>query len=244
MTTTPSDVPVIISNRRFGVTTAIDEPTFAPLGPTPGLGSAAMPATDADDVPDMAVPTRAQGNVGGIDSAWQNPRGVDRFGPPAPWYPVGHGAPSGTRLSTTGGDDPGAGLTRFPRPRTFSLIADYIVNRTAKLWTLGREDGKGPSPRYVGRKGFSPTQNVTPSIGLVDWTRAGPIPVGGIRFRPMTLRREFLQDEQSLSGLHTLVPKRARTPVGALSMIPAHQPRLTDRGTPGSFGETTEVLNA
>lgn len=232
----------LIDYRRFG---APDRYVPAPRDKAPGLGS-----TASEEVPQApGQPHNAPAEFTGIDSR-------SRFvGEPFP-SPVGHGGPtSGITPQATLPEpnlntqfDPPARqvqpVRRWQAPARLEFMASlgqllpFLERIGAIIFVRSRRPGGEPVP---GPAMGGPGGGVNRASDLIRWSDFGVVP-GRIN-RRYTLRREFEQDAQTFLGLRGTEAKRAATSTSPVRMLPPRISRLTSRRLPGSFGQTTEVLN-
>ncbi len=107
----------------------------------------------------------------------------------------------------------------------------------ALVFVRSRRPGgeKPPGPAIGG-----PGGGITRASDLIRWSDFGVVP-GKIN-RRYTMRREFMQGAQLFLGLRGTQAKRGATSTSPVRMLPPRVSRLTDRRLPGSFGQTTQVL--
>ncbi len=232
----------LIDYRRFG---APDRYVPAPRDKAPGLGS-----TDSEEVPQEAAPDQvAVAEFTGIDSR-------SRFvGEPKP-PPIGHGGPTAgvTPLPTL--PEPNLG-TQFDAQAPL-VIAPPIGQMPARAERAASLGQKTPLLERIGALLFvrsrlpggedvpgpaigGPGGGITRASDLIRWSDFGAV-LGKIN-RRYTMRREFMQGAQVFLGLRGTEAKHASASTSPVRMLPPRVSRLTDRRLPGSFGQTTEVLN-
>jgi hypothetical protein len=229
----------LIDYRRFG---APDRYVPAPRDKVSGLGS-----TDNEEIPQAdAYPLEQPHAFTGIKSR-------SRFMPEDKPPPVGHGG-------ATSGITP---LPTLPDPNLESQFEPNVpmVDRFYPGGHVGRTQGFGVGVGrfleaihgllYVRRRsegGESAPAAIQGGVGggttyasdPIRWSDFGKVP-GKIN-RRYTLRREFMQDAQTFLGLRHYAEKRAASSTSPVRMLPPRTYRLTTRTLPGSFGQTTEVL--
>lgn len=219
-------------------------PIPAPRDKAPGLGS-----TDSEEVPqeEFRYPLEQPAHFTGIESR-------SRFAPEPFPSPVGHGGPtSGVRPQA---DMPEPNLqTQFER--TDAQVDPSRLAEGAQSRRVGSLGGKGifltairalvfvrsrrpggespPGPVLGGAGG-----GINRASDLIRWSDFGSI-AGKIN-RRFTLRREFFQDAQTFLGARIYQARQSAASTSPVSMLPPRVSRLTDRRLPGSFGQTTEVL--
>jgi hypothetical protein len=216
----------------------------APRDKATGLGS-----TDSEQVP--------QGPGGPIEEPhrFTGIRSRSRFAPEPKPPAVGHGgATSGIYPLTTLPEpnldsqfDSQAGLVQVPiayqmpqraeRMASLGQNVPFLERIMALVYVRSRRPGgeDAPGPAMGG-----PGGGIDRASDLIRWSDFGVVP-GKIN-RRYTLRREFLQDAQAFLGLRRYEAKRGKTSTSPVRMLPPRVSRLTDRRLPGSFGQTTEVL--
>lgn len=224
-----------------------DRPIPAPRDKAPGLGS-----TASEEVPqDPGQPAIAPAEFTGIVS---RSRFVGEPKPPV----VGHGgATSGAVIPLHDLPEPNLDTQFGPshilvdparlandtaddgRESTLGIYFGHLLERLGLLaYVRDRDPGgeKPPGPAMGGVGG-----GINRASDLIRWSDFGSI-AGKIN-RRYTLRREFMQGAQNFLGLHEVQPRGASTSTSPVRMLPPRVSRLTDRRLPGSFGQTTEVLN-
>jgi hypothetical protein len=210
----------------------------------PGVGS-----TDSEEVPqeEYRYPLEQPHAFTGIVSR-------SRFAPEPTPHPVGHGGPTSGVRAQADMPEPNLG-TQFERTKEMvdpsilaegdrSLRVTSLGQRTpfleairALVFVRSRRPGgeKAPGPVLGGVGG-----GITRASDLIRWSDFGSVP--GMVNRRFTLRREFFQDAQTFLGARIYQARRSRASTAPVSMLPPRVSRLTDRRLPGSFGQTTEVL--
>lgn len=205
-----------------------------------GVGSSrseVIAAEEADNGVRYLEETTPRGGFTGILSR-------SRFRPPAPPLEAGHGEREG-RIRPTYGDerDPAAAHTQFA-PDDEEVDSEGMLGRRRDRGNLGADDvflARRGILRYVRRRVPEPVAGTR----IADPIRWGEPPIPRARFNlRYTLRREFEQYAQTFLGMHTRVEKRSSSSTSPVRMGPPRSNRLTYRDSVGSFGETTEVLNA
>jgi hypothetical protein len=220
-------------------------PIPAPRDKAPGLGS-----TDSEEVPQETYryPLEEPHHFTGIKSR-------SRFAPEPMPSPVGHGGPtSGVRPQADMPEpnletqfDSQAPQVRAPAQVEGSARQEYAASlgqRTPFLEAIralvfvrsrrpGGETPPGPATGGVGG-------GINRASDLIRWSDFGVI-AGKIN-RRFTLRREFAQDAQTFLGARLYQARKGAASTSPVSMLPPRVSRLTDRRLPGSFGQTTEVL--
>ncbi len=211
----------------------------------PGVGS-----TDSEEVPqeEYRYPLEQPHAFTGI-------RSRSRFAPEPTPHPVGHGgATSGVRAQVDM-PEPNLGTqfnaqapqVRAPASAEGSARLEYAASlgqRTpfleairALVFVRSRQPGgEKPPGSVLGGAGGG----ITRASDLIRWSDFGVIP--GKVNRRFTLRREFFQDAQTFLGARIYQARRSSSSTAPVSMLPPRVSRLTDRRLPGSFGQTTEVL--
>lgn len=219
-------------------------PIPAPRDKAPGLGT-----TDSEEIPqeDFRYPLEQPHAFTGV-------RSRSRFAPEPFPDPFGHGgATSGvTPLPTLPEPnlesqfdatreivDP-AGLSEGARGERTTALGEnmpFLTRILALVFVRTRRPGgeKPPGPATVGVGG-----GITRASDLIRWSDFGVI-LGKIN-RNYTLRREFSQDAQTFLGARIYQERKAAESTSPVRMLPPRVSRLTDRRLPGSFGQTTEVL--
>jgi len=229
------------SYRRF---TAPPRPIPARRDKASGLGS-----TDSEEVPQDRGREHLE-----EPHAFTGVRSRSRFAPEPFPDPFGHGgATSGiTPLPTL--PEPNLDTQFEPQPKLVdpARLADgalslrvgslggngsFLERILALVFVRSRTPGGGkpPGPAMGGVGG-----GITRAADLIRWSDFGVV-TGKIN-RRYTLRREFMQDAQTFLGLRDFQAKRGASSTSPVRMLPPRISRLTSRRLPGSFGQTTEVL--
>lgn len=217
----------------------------APRDKAPGLGS-----TASEEVPQgPGQPVQEPADFTGIRS---RSRFVGEPHPPV----VGHGgATSGAiiplqdlpepNLDTQFGPshilvDPASVVDESARREgTLGVYFGRLLIRLGRLMYVRDRDPGGEKPPGPAMGG--PGGGINRASDLIRWSDFGTVP--GKVNRRYTLRPEFMQGAQTFLGLHGVQRPGAKGSTSPVRMLPPRVSRLTDRRLPGSFGQTTEVLN-
>lgn len=228
------------SRQRFGAPQAPQNPVRAKapgLGTDPGVGDS-LPQDDVLSIRSLEEQTPDTGFSGIVSRS--------RFVPPAEAVNIGHGAAENPVPATTGQPaDPASGKSRF-RMFPFPGSLGEAVSRALGRWAgyLGDDDHRlvdNGSLKYVRQRVVENVAGTRPA-DMIRWGEP-PVPVAR-RNLTYTLRREFMQGVQSFDGRHTVFERGAHVSSSPVRMHAPVTSRLSFRGLPGSFGQTTEVLNA